>query len=786
MQRKKILVLLLTVFFCLSSLTACKQDKVEHLEHSQNHEIISQAEFSYELQLLPIVLDGQRIKYISDYIICEPTAYLIAGIEQTAGGSAEDTPVEEVLLSLNLNTGEAVKLSYTAPPAGKNLEGGFRAAAIAADLNGALWLLGNWNTYRYDLPEGVSKDAEEAGTYCTVVADTTLLLQLDKTGKVEQTIKLEVPEGTYLQALFFDDQAHMIAAGDEEIYVCTMKGKILFSLPNEQGSPFCQLAPDKIGCTCWSEELGTPVFRALDIDKRALEDEMLWPENASAVFGGFHDYDYLYVSDDAMFAHNEKTDKQEKLLSFDQYGLKSADMEQAGVRILQDGRIIALKAEYNHEAHDMRYALAVLTPAERSKKEVLTLGCINLNKNLRAMVADFNRTHADAYIEVLDYGQRIQGENSQWDAVQALHTDILSGHVPDLLQTNLLPVERYAAQGVLMDLWPMIDSDPELKREDLLEHFFETLSVDHKLFLAAPSFTIVTASTNRQIAGDKTSWTLDEMQQALEGLGPDAVVFGEDDCEETMLHQCLSFDLDQYIDRQDKSCHFDCPEFVELLEFVHTFPSKEELEECTASEAESTYSRLNSGRQLLKECSIGSLRDVQEENLFQQGDAVFIGYPSVSGHGNAFQIESALAISAETSHPDLAWSFVRELLLEESQTENNVYGLPTNRHAFENKMQSAMAAEYQTDPETGEKTEVSPMSIDFGDGMIVDLYSATQKDYDKLSDLYYSCNTVVTNENQIMRLIAEECGAFFANQKTVQETAQMIQNRVGLYILEQD
>ena len=73
--------------------------------------------------------------------------------------------------------------------------------------------------------------------------------------------------------------------------------------------------------------------------------------------------------------------------------------------------------------------------------------------------------------------------------IQKLNTEILSGMVPDLfLVDENMPIDIYAAKGVLQDLWPLIDADPELSREDLMEHFFDALSVDGKLYQIADTF----------------------------------------------------------------------------------------------------------------------------------------------------------------------------------------------------------------------------------------------------------------------------------------------------------
>ena len=89
------------------------------------------------------------------------------------------------------------------------------------------------------------------------------------------------------------------------------------------------------------------------------------------------------------------------------------------------------------------------------------------------------------------------------------------------------------------------------------------------------------------------------------------------------------------------------------------------------------------------------------------------------------------------------------------------------------------------DPETGEKIEMSTGGIGYGDDFMVDLYSMKQEEYDAFMALYEACANVYSYNDEIMQIILEEAAAFFEGQKTAQETASLIQNRLSLYVSEQ-
>ena len=61
----------------------------------------------------------------------------------------------------------------------------------------------------------------------------------------------------------------------------------------------------------------------------------------------------------------------------------------------------------------------------------------------------------------------------------------------------------------------------------------------------------------------------------------------------------------------------------------------------------------------------------------------------------------------------------------------------------------------------------------------------TQEQYDTVKDLIEHTNRIMRYDQSLMEIISDEAGAFFAGEKTAEETAQLIQNRVQLYLAEQ-
>ena len=89
----------------------------------------------------------------------------------------------------------------------------------------------------------------------------------------------------------------------------------------------------------------------------------------------------------------------------------------------------------------------------------------------------------------------------------------------------------------------------------------------------------------------------------------------------------------------------------------------------------------------------------------------------------------------------------------------------------------------EEDPETGEQIPVMD-TYWFEDGE-VQVGPLTQEEYDAFMRLYESCNSIYSYDEAILNIIKEEIEPFFDGQKTAEETARLIQNRVSLYVAEQ-
>ena len=96
-----------------------------------------------------------------------------------------------------------------------------------------------------------------------------------------------------------------------------------------------------------------------------------------------------------------------------------------------------------------------------------------------------------------------------------------------------------------------------------------------------------------------------------------------------------------------------------------------------------------------------SLDDLLYNDFYFGGDATYIGYPTSSGVGSMMMLSSGFAMSSKCRDKDAAWAFLRTILSEEYQED--IWGMPINKNAFDKKLKEAMTVEYQKDADANGK-----------------------------------------------------------------------------------
>ncbi len=148
---------------------------------------------------------------------------------------------------------------------------------------------------------------------------------------------------------------------------------------------------------------------------------------------------------------------------------------------------------------------------------------------------------------------------------------VLTGRAP----TNDESVTaQYAAKGYLEDLYPYIDSNMDIRREDFVAPVLSVLEQNAKLYELWPEFGVATVVGKSELLGDGKDWSEAKLRKVSEGLQEDVSLFGESMTRDDFLSFAVSFNMDSFVDWEKKSSDFEGEEFAEILACAKGFPTE--------------------------------------------------------------------------------------------------------------------------------------------------------------------------------------------------------------------
>ena len=538
-----------------------------------------------------------------------------------------------------------------------------------------------------------------------------------------------------------------------------------------------------------SGENGMELF-TVDTEKHELGERIEIPRNAYYLLPGSGDYDFYYRDGSSLYAYSAESGESEKLLNFINCDVNGDYLN--GLRVDDQGNVSGVHTQWTGEERSVEYVTLSRVPADSlPQKETIRMAVMWLDQNLSDQVINFNRHSDDVRVEIVDYSE-FNTEDDYEAGRTKLLTEIMSGNMPDLFVLQQLPYRQLAAKGLLEDLYPYLDADPELSREDFFPTVLKAMENNGKLCRLCPSFTIMTLLAAESLVGSEPGWTYDEFRAALASMPEGCTPVSESMARPDVLQLLLNLDMDQFVDWNTGKCSFDSQEFIDLLNFTNLFQAEYNWDpDFDWSTWESDEQRIAAGKQMCMASAIYSVDSVLYNDFYFGGSATYIGWPTNSGVGNALNLgDTAFAMGTNCANKDAAWKFLRTLLMESYQDQ--VWSLPVNVHSFDKQVEKAMTPEYMKDAEgnilldeNGEKKMISKGGVGMADGSVHEIYAMTQEQADKLMQVINTTERSVEFNDSIYDIVLEQAEAFFQGQKSAEEVARLIQSKANIYVNEQ-
>ena len=420
---------------------------------------------------------------------------------------------------------------------------------------------------------------------------------------------------------------------------------------------------------------------------------------------------------------------------------------------------------------------------------VITLIYAQLSANSvnQKALYQFNLEHkGEVQIEVRDYTKLSEGGKQ---GVDLLMTEITAGRGPDIIElgtsgeTSQLSYRRLAEQGYLEDLWPYIEEDPGLGRGEngllkgVLEAPLQAAKINGGLYAIFEKVQLHTLVGAKSVVGDHPGWTPEELLNIFAAM-PDGSVILEDyhnwkdpSVKQRFFTSLLYGFSDLFIDWEEGKCFFDGDRFRSLLELTSCLPDQHDLERVCANQLEAQsehFNRLRDGVVMLEDAGFGHWGEWRTRYDWFFGESSYVGYPVDDGSSGSYfePVGIKLAMSSTCRDKEAAWLYMRQMYYSLGKYGQ---GIDVGKMLYRRELRAAM-------------TDLCYTRIGTE---IVQFPPLTRKEHARIQELCDStARSSLLVDQELVDLVMEAAGPYFAGDKTLDETVRLIQSRAELYVNE--
>ena len=513
----------------------------------------------------------------------------------------------------------------------------------------------------------------------------------------------------------------------------------------------------------WNLEDGTPFLK---------EGQSLGAVNAMSLHGTYDADGVLYLADNRFLWRVEQGEAEEACSFFDRdyplSALYAMGASEDGSLLLYTNctKELALRVERNREP--------------LPEKREIVIASTDLYNALETAIGEFNRT-SERYRVKMEYPYdpyspmpADAGELSAefWSKVQM---EISAGRGPDMFLSDYSgKITALAEEGCLQDLGGILEDG-----EDFWPAAMEAGKIGGVQY-GLPYFArFYLTAYSREYVGDRTSFTLPELMETVRESGAKVLQWGYDGTEIVLYYGLYDNDNRDFIDWEAGKSRLTEEPFREFLEFAREYANPVDFdfpdwEDAAKAVAEGkTFAAHNFMAQSWGTIWGGDPGSL--ETIFQ-GDPVCIGYPR--SEGNGIYVDPPLFfVNVNSQCKEGAEEFLRFLLSKE------------NQRLF---LSDIIIGNVGTPPQVPVRLSILEESIDLArerkeQGAVGNSFlpAMTQEQAQAARFLIENARPANWKVSEIEDFFYEELPPYFEGRRSLDETVEILDNRVQLFLDEQ-
>lgn len=376
-----------------------------------------------------------------------------------------------------------------------------------------------------------------------------------------------------------------------------------------------------------------------------------------------------------------------------------------------------------------------------------------LSWDLLDAVIRFNNTNLDYRVEIKKLDFDADGQRDK------RLIELATGSGIDILDTAGLP-ELSLDSGLLLDMLPYLDADPDLSREDFIQPLLNAMLRNGALYELTPRVSLIGFAAHPDRFPGRERWTVEEAARQMREMPEGWQLFPVWADREVFLDMLAKMATAEFVDWEAGACSFDSAAFKAWLELVKDAPYSAEYTEDPQLLYMSWDLAGNTGATI---------------RMALQEDYAYCGFPGTSGSGCYFiqlgtgpdefrktvGAATKLGIMTSSQRPDGAWQLIR-LLLTNGAESDIMNGIPVLKSSFEAALQASIS-----------------------DQIVQGFDNFNADDAQRLRDLVYTTDKLVRCDETLLDMIKNNARAYFGGQISLDEAADRIQSSARLYVAEQ-
>jgi multiple sugar transport system substrate-binding protein len=338
-----------------------------------------------------------------------------------------------------------------------------------------------------------------------------------------------------------------------------------------------------------------------------------------------------------------------------------------------------------------------------------------------------------------------------------------------------LPYYKYISKDLLADLSALMNGAEGINTSQYYGNVLDASKTSGKLYAVPSCFTFSVLSSTQQYSPGGDNATMQEFLAKAAALPSGVFAFARNDPMQ-ILSGYMQDNYCNFVDYGTHTASFNSPAFIDMIKAFKTLFDTKMSDKDVADGKE--FEQLMDGTVAYSVQIIRRDMDVAMAKSALGANATFTNVP-VAGDSGVYPFvgRDMLAVNAGSKHGDIAWEFVKTMLSADVQTNGNPDGFPVLKTACQSKLDKMAGEQYILD-KSGKRAVVK-----FGDTDI-EMKPLNAADTAWLSSRIGKLNKLSAFDDTILKIINEELPPFFSGQKSAEDVAALIQNRVNIVLNE--